>query len=90
MNRKTAETNKTKDHLTLQFDGTREESVGQRASVAARATSHCGPRYAVSGREGGSNLLEKNCCCEQKICGNKETNVISPCNFDGSQEEGVG
>jgi hypothetical protein len=23
------------------------------------ANSHCGPRYAVSGREGGSNLIEK-------------------------------
>ena len=30
------------------------------SAMMARANSHCGPRYAVSGREGGSNLIEKN------------------------------
>ena len=59
--------------------------------MAARANSHCGPRYAVSSREGGNNLIEKKLVAvNRKTAETKKSKVISPCDFDGSQEEGVG
>ena len=58
--------------------------------MVAGANSHCGQRYPVSGQEECNNLIEKIGLCECAICRNKKTKVISPCDFDVLQEEGVG